>query len=242
MIITLCIPCVDIHIPLLLKLLSSINNFTRKPDKIMIGLSPKFNDYDLFDEKKKILQLYPQLPIDIIVQTTKTNAAQHLNIMGKVVKEGFIIRADADDVIHPQKLEIIESLVKKYPDTKLILHRCRVLTDKRDYTSKHFKLYENINFDDTLYTDVKYGNKGYDLISEDFSKKYNRAYDFLARSNWIVNGANSYHHSVFHDVVYENRSFAEDAIFNRDVTIKYEKTIFLDEKLVDILGSGTWRN
>ena len=144
MIITLCIPCVDKHIPLLIKLLGTVNEFTRKPDKIMIGLSPKFNNSDLLDEKKKILESYPELPIDIIVQTTKTNAAKHLNIMGNLVKEGFIIRADADDIIHPQKLEIIESVFKKYPDTKLVLHRFHG-SRKRDYSMKKFKIYSNLS-------------------------------------------------------------------------------------------------
>lgn len=241
MIITLCIPCVDKHIPLLLKLLSTINSFTRKPDKILISLSPKFSDSDLFDEKKKILESYPELHIDIIVQTQKTNAAQHLNIMGNIVKEGFIVRADADDIIHPQKFEIIEKIFDTYPDTKLVLHRCHV-SQQRDYSMKKLALYSELNFQNTTYTDVKYANKGYDLISDAFSKKYNKSNDFLAKSNCIVNGANSYHHSVFSDVVYENKPYAEDVTFNRDLTVKYEKTIFLDEKLVDIIGSGTWRN
>lgn len=159
-----------------------------------------------------------------------------------MIKEGFIIRADADDIIHPQKLEIIEKIISTYPDTKLILHRCYLLPGKRKYNMKQFKLYQNIDLSYMTYLDVKYGNKGYDLISEDFSKKYNRSIDFLARSNWIVNGANNYHHSVFNDIVYQNKAFAEDVTFNKEVTIKYQKTIFLDEKLVYIKGSGTWRN
>ena len=242
MIITLCIPCVDKHIPLLLKLLSTVDKFTRKPDKIMIGLSPKFNDSDLFKEKNEILKLYPELPIDIIVQTTKTNAAKHLNIMGKNVKEGYIIRADADDIIHPQKIEIIEQVINKYPDTKLILHRYTANYTERDYTMKNFILNNVIDFKDSIFFDVKYGNKAYDLISEDFSKKYNKPNDFLARSNWIVNGANSYSCSVFSDTEYKDIAFAEDSIFNKDLTIRYKKTIFLDLKLVDITSSRSWRN
>lgn len=241
MIITLCIPCVDKHIPLLLNLLGTINKFTRKPDKIMIGLSPKFNNNDLFDEKNKILQLYPKLPIVVIVQNTKTNAAKHLNIMGKMIHEGYIVRADADDIIHPQKLEIIEKIINKYPDTKLLLHRFHV-SRERDYSMNKFAMYSDLNFEDTIYTDVKYANKGYDLMSEDFSEKYKKSSDFLARSNWIVNGANNYHSSVFDDILYEDKPYAEDVAFNKTITIKYEKTIFLDEKLVDIVGSGTWRN
>jgi hypothetical protein len=239
--ITICIPCVDKHIPLLLNLLKTMHNFTRKPDKIMIGLSPKFNNTDLIIEKNKIIELFPNLPLEIIVQTQKTNAAMHLNIMGNMVKEGFIVRADADDIIHPQKLEIIEKILNVYPDTKLILHRFHV-SQERDYSMKKLTPYKIMNFDDKIHTDVKYGNKGYDLNSNSLSKKYNRSIDFLAKSNWIVNGANNYSPTVFKDVQYENKPYAEDSTFNRDVTVKYNKTIFLNEKLVDIVGSGTWRN
>ncbi len=101
---------------------------------------------------------------------------------------------------------------------------------------KQFSWYHEFNFDNNIHTDVKYGNSGYALHSASFSKKYNRDISFLARSNWIVNGANNYSHTIFDDVEYVNKSWAEDVIFNRDVTIKYGKTIFLDEKLVDIKG------
>ena len=239
--ITICIPCVDIHIPLLLKLLSTIDSFTRKPDKIMISLSPKFDNNDLVEEKNMILALFPHLPLDIIVQTNKTNAAKHLNIMGNMIKDGYIIRADADDIIHSQKLEIIEKILVDYPDTKLILHRCHVSTE-RDYSMKKLALYPTLHFKHVIHNDIKYGNTNHTETSESLSKKLNRPLDFLAKSNWIVNGANNYHYSVFNDLEYNNKPFAEDIEFNRNVTHKYDKTIFLDLKLVDIISSRTWRN
>ena len=236
--ITLCIPCVDKHIPLLINLLKTIPKFSRKPDNIMIGLSPKFNSIDLNNEKEKLFSLFPDLPLTIIVQNKKTHAAEHLNNMGKLINEGFIVRADADDVIHPQKLEVIEKILEKYPDTKLILHRW-YFSQKRDYSMTKFSYINDYSFKNEIFTDIKCENL---IISENFSKKYKREPDFLSKSNWIVNGANSYSFSVFKDVLYKNISFAEDTIFNRDVTRKYNKTIFLDIKLIDIISSGTWRN
>jgi len=69
--LTICIPCVDKHIPLLIKLLNTIDSFTREPDAIIIGLSPKFYINDLEKEKDKILKLFPTLPLEIIVQKKK---------------------------------------------------------------------------------------------------------------------------------------------------------------------------
>lgn len=241
--ITLCIPCVDQHVPLLLKLLGTINDFTRKPDKIMIGLSPKFNDSDLFDEKNKILQSYPELPIEIIVQTTQTNAATHLNIMGKLIKEGFIVRADADDIIHPQKLEIIEKIVNKNPDTKLLLHKVRSGSKERDYNIKNFNYIDCTNIENDIFKiETRIINERLLLCSDMLNKKYNRNnLDFLDRSNYIHYGACSYHFSVLQNIQYKNRNFSEDKIFSLDVTQFYNNTKYIDLYLNLFVPSGTWK-
>jgi len=103
-----------------------------------------------------------------------------------------------------------------------------------------FSYINDYSFKNEIFTDIKCGNVGYNIISENLSKKYKRGPDFMSRSNWIVNGANAYSFDV--DVLYVNKAFAEDVHFNRDVTRKYNKTIFLDIKLIDVKGSGTWRN
>lgn len=240
--ITLCIPCVDKHIPLLLKLLGTVDGFTRKPDKIMIGLSPKFNDSDLFKEKNKILQLYPELPIDIIVQITKTNAAKHLNIMGKNVKEGYIIRADADDIIHPQKIEIIEQVINKYPDTKLLLHKVRC-SNTRNYNVENFNHINCANIENNVFNvECKTINNSLLLCSDMLNKKYNRTLlEFLDRSNYIHYGACCYHVGVLQNIQYKNRNFAEDKIFSLDVTKHYSKTKYIDLYLNLYVPSQSWR-
>ena len=172
MIITLCIPCVDQHIPLLLKLLSTVDDFTRKPDKIIISLSPKFENYNLINKKDEILKQFSHLPLEILVQNKLTHAAMHLNIMGKMIKDGYILRADADDIIHPQKLEIIEKIVSIYPDTKLLLHKVRC-SKERNYNIKKFNYIDCANIEnDILNVESRIINNRLLLCSDMFNKKY----------------------------------------------------------------------
>ena len=118
-----------------------------------------------------------------------------------------------------------------------------ILSITEDSFELHF-LSENGIFSYNFLEDIIYYNESfsYKLPKKGIMLHYNKSNDFLARSNWIVNGANSYSCSVFSDTEYKDIAFAEDSIFNKDLTIKYKKTIFLDLKLVDITSSRSWRN
>lgn len=240
--ITLCIPCVDKHIPLLINLLKTIPKFSRKPDNIMIGLSPKFNNIELNTEKEKLLTLFPDLPLTIIVQNKKTIAAEHLNNMGKLINDGFIVRADADDIIHPQKLEIIEKILEKYPDTKLILHKCKLSTE-RNYNMTQFSNITDSCFKNFIFkTEAVQINNSIFLCSDLFNKKYNQTRkNFLDKCNCIHYGACCYSYDVLDNIQYEHRNWSEDRNFAKAVTKFYTKTIYLDIYLNKFTPSGSWR-
>ncbi len=238
--ITICIPCVDLHIPLLEKFLSTIIHFTRQPDEVIVSLSPKFENNNLQEKADKIVSTFNNLNLTFLIQDKITTAAMNLNKITEVATGDILVRCDADDIIHPQKLEIIEKTFKKYPETKLILHRW-IMTNEIDYTLKHFKHIDHLD-DKDIHLDIKPYNK-IDLQSISLSEKYKRDIEFLSKSNWITNGANVYTKEVANLIKYINRNFAEDKIFNNEVTKYFDKTIFLDCKLVNLspIGSGSWR-
>lgn len=238
--ICICIPCVDLHIPLLEKFLVTIVRFTRQPDEVIVSLSPKFETTCLQERADTLCNNFSNLNLKILVQPSITTAAINLNKIHEISTSDILVRCDADDIIHPQKLEIVESIFKKYPDTKLILHRW-IMSNKIDYSLIHFNHIEQLD-DNDVHLDIKPYNK-IDLQSISLSEKYKGGIELLSKSNWITNGANVYTKEVANRIKYINRNFAEDKLFNSEVTKYFKKTIFLDCKLIIIspIGSGSWR-
>lgn len=96
--IGLAIPCYNKHIPNLLQLLDSIEAQTRKPDVVSISCSstsegefPSLRDYGFA----------------VLVSTTpeRRNAAQNRNIAAGRLDTELISFFDADDTMHPQRIE-----------------------------------------------------------------------------------------------------------------------------------------
>ena len=166
--ICICIPCVDKHIVHLNNLLTSFEKFTRQPDEIMISLSPKFNNFDLNKKKEELLEKFPNKNLKILVQNKETNAATHLNIMAEKVESDIIVRSDADDTMHPQKIEVVHHIFTKYPNTKLLLHRWLTVTQNRNYELTNYSKIDINNIE--IFDDVKIA-KGIDIMSLNFSKK-----------------------------------------------------------------------
>tara|TARA_Y100000816_G_C26107818_1_gene589428 strand:- start:3935 stop:4657 length:723 start_codon:yes stop_codon:yes gene_type:complete len=238
--ICICIPCVDKHIPLLNKFLETIPKFTYIPDEVCISLSPKFDKtLNLDDEKNKLMQKFSNLNLKILVQDKITQAAMNLNKLSEIAESDILVRCDADDIIHPQKLEIIKTIFEKYPDTKLLLHAW-FIKQHRDYSMSTFSFIDISNLDNEIYNDIQ-TFKIMDLKSEKYSKKFNKNIDFIASQNLIVNGANAVHKCVFNDIKYPDQNYGEDKRFNYALTNHFNKTIFLNLKLMHIIGSGTWR-
>jgi len=125
------IPCYNKHIPQLLTLLESIENQTRKPDGVSICCSStKSNEFP-------VLKDYG-FPIHIAIMEGRKNTAENRNIAFKRFADMDAISFfDADDIMHPQRLEFIELALEKGAD--IVLH---------NYTMKEvkqFELYETAN-------------------------------------------------------------------------------------------------
>jgi len=93
------IPCYVKHIPKLLELLDSIEQQTRKPDVVSISCSSTGDEFPL-------LRNYG---FAIIVSTCKErrNAGQNRNIAARRLDTDLISFFDADDHMHPQRIEAL---------------------------------------------------------------------------------------------------------------------------------------
>jgi glycosyltransferase involved in cell wall biosynthesis len=112
------IPCFCDHVPLLLQLLYSIEAQTRLPDRVVVSCSSTVGSVQT-----------PQysFPLTIIVTEDKKNAAQNRNIaINHLMDMDYVTFMDADDIMHPQRLEIIANVLD-YTGCDIVLHH--FLTD-----------------------------------------------------------------------------------------------------------------
>jgi len=115
------IPAYKGHIKELFNLLDSIQNQTKLPDKVIVSCSStKDSDFELnlYSEKMK---LYTFL-FEIIITEKKKNAAQNRNIAASKLSDmEYITFIDADDIMHPQRIEILLKVFQEH-DSDIILH------------------------------------------------------------------------------------------------------------------------
>lgn len=158
----------------------------------------------------------------------------------KIVTGDIIIVNDADDIMHPQKLEIIENIFTKYPDKMLLLHGYIVKVD-RDYSLNYCNKIDinKIN----IYTNIRSNtnaNKGTypPVFIEDFDYKKIQPHQlftstFATFSKKILENI-KYHvdesrYNNTHNVT--TRTACEDTIIVRDIHNLYKNTIYIDPVL-----------
>ena len=231
--LSLCIPCVDKHIPLFEKLITSIQYYTRKPDEIICSISPKFLKLNLSEEKKRLENKYNDLNLTILVRDTKTNCSENLNNCFDHVSGDIILITGADDIIHPQKCEIMEKLFTEYSDIKMILHNLHS-GNTRDYNLKIFKnvVLENIR----LYRNINSIENGCGCSNSEYEEATNKKFGH----NYVC-GAATVHRDCIKKIKFENIPYAEDAIFVANVNYFFKKTIYIDVKLMSYCPSMTWK-
>jgi glycosyltransferase involved in cell wall biosynthesis len=111
--IGIAIPCFIKHINACYRLLDSINEQTRLPDQVIVSCSSsKLSDF--------ILKTY-KFPLIVLVTSEHQNAAQNRNKAADHLDTDIITFIDADDSMHPQRLEAIEQAFQD-PGTMIVLH------------------------------------------------------------------------------------------------------------------------
>jgi GT2 family glycosyltransferase len=107
------IPCYNGHINQLYVLLDSIEKQTILPDKVVVSTSStkEFKNNNIYS-----------FPLEIIVVEEKNNAAKNRNRAASFLTDmDFISFIDADDVMHPQRIEMLLKVFKEH-DSDIILH------------------------------------------------------------------------------------------------------------------------
>ena len=118
--ITLGIPCIPPDIKNLEKLIINSNEQSRIPDEIIISLSESSDIQGKQLEKK--LNKISQSPIKIITTPHKAYAGINRNTIAKHSNCDYISYIDSDDIMHPERLKLIEQTLIKYNKPIGLLH------------------------------------------------------------------------------------------------------------------------
>lgn len=106
------IPCYNKHIPQLLSLLDSLEEQTRKPDSVSVSCSST--------EEFPTLREY-SFPVRVYTTKERQNPAKNRNIAARLLMDTDILSFfDADDTMHPRRLEALEYAFQEPCD--IVLH------------------------------------------------------------------------------------------------------------------------
>jgi glycosyltransferase involved in cell wall biosynthesis len=133
--IGIAIPCYKFHIPALGRCLKAIAEQTRLPDEVVVSCSSSVADdipgYSL------------PFPFRVIVTQERKNAAENRNIAAAALTTDIISFFDADDIMHPQRLEAIEKAFTSVSDCDIVLHSYLEGSEKPWMTHTDFQIHAN---------------------------------------------------------------------------------------------------
>lgn len=109
------VPCYHGHVRILQNLLDSIEKQTRKPDMVVVSCS------GVSDKDVPYRQENYSFPLKIVTTILKLSSAQNRNIAVDNLDTHIVSFIDADDQMHPQRIEILERAFQEN-DIVLLLH------------------------------------------------------------------------------------------------------------------------
>jgi len=111
--IGIAICCYKGHLPYLARLLYSLEQQTRQPDQVVVSCSSA--------NKDDIPIIQCPFPLTIVTHAEKKNASQNRNYAAWSLSTDIVCFFDADDVMHPQRLEWIERGFQDH-NTMILIH------------------------------------------------------------------------------------------------------------------------
>ena len=111
--LSVCVPCLPRDIPKLENLLKSIAAQTVRPHEVVIALS-ETDDKSANQLRHRLSEIFP-----VVVTSTIEYAGSNRNRAATFATSSILSFIDADDEMHPQRLEIVSQLIEQG-------HRCVV--------------------------------------------------------------------------------------------------------------------
>ena len=213
--ISVVIPCYYKHFDELNELLDAYASQTQRPDEVVISLS-EANKVDTKEIEKLRNSSWPFL-VQLIQSSNRYFAGENRNIGVGNAKYELVILQDADDLPHPQRVEIISMLFDTY-DFDHLIHFFNMSTEETSQ-QRTWKLYDRKY---VLKKAVFMGN--YDSL---YSQRWRR------KNSLPHNGNIAIKRSIFEDVSWTGIREGEDEQFNRKIYATSNKCLFVRLPLVN---------
>lgn len=206
---SLIIPCHYKHAVNLAPLLSMYENQTRLPDEVVISISEAY----LLGEGilEGLQNIRWAFPVTIVVSNSHKYAGENRNTACEIASGDLFIFQDADDIPHPQRVEIIHHLFSVFEIDHLMHEFIKIYPDM---TAIAFAPLSNF---ESLY-----------LANP-------KTFDPVWYSNRFTNGNIAYSRKVFEKVKWTDKPRQQDTEFNRKVYENFDTCMTLGATLYGYL-------
>lgn len=217
-IISVGIPCIFKHIKFLDKIIININEQVLLPYEIIISIS-EINNYDINNLQKNLNKL-SKIDVKIISTEKKQYAGENRNICGNHCNTEVISFIDADDLMCPNRIKVLEEIYNKY-NYDMLFH---------SYTNNLLKCSNSISIIKDKDINYQYYKlKQYDKVNENIS---------IYLEGEIAHGHITIKSSILNKYPFDHKGYGEDTryihtIFKNDLNVislpYYKGTAYLSE-------------
>lgn len=203
--ISVIIPCYYKHAKQLYFLLKMYENQTRLPDEVVISLSEtcRIPSAQLAPLKNELWAF----PVTLIASERQQYAGENRNIACSVATGDVFLCQDADDVPHPQRVEMVHYFFSTY-NIDHLMHRYKMINaDDNSISFKHYSDFSTIPF------------------------THFRTHDLAKKAGRLTNGNIAIARHVFEKLQWEIQPRAEDSPFNRTAYKLFRKCIVIQATL-----------
>lgn len=227
--ISIVIPCYPPHIKYLRSTLNDIINQTLVPKEVILAISGinKLLETDIFNKFNEQLKSK-----NIIFKIVSTNLHQYAGInrnMGAQLADNeFIMFIDADDNIHPQKIEITKYYLDKY-NPNVLIHN-HIKRARRNIFKKIITNYTlaNVTTNDDIHK-ATFNNITEAELNDDIIKIC-----IPLKNAKVTHGYPTIKKSILETITYTKMKRAQDCKFLTDVLWNIGGMIHINLKLVNI--------
>jgi|GEM_PF-1608836 len=204
--VSVIIPCYYKHAPLLYPLLALYEQQTRLPDEVVISLSQAH----LVDVQviKNIENRQWSFPVKLIMTDEKKYAGENRNIACEDATGSVFMCQDADDIPHPQRVEIITHFFNNYPVDHLLHQWVEVLPEDTGASFAEYNDLEHISF------------------------AYHKNFHELWHCGHFTNGNVAIARHVFDTVRWSSKRRGQDTLFNEKVYRQFSNGIAIQAVLL----------
>lgn len=131
------IPCHAPYLRYLERCLKSIKHQTMLPDLIVISISSFSGDIS------QIVETVAPIPVKVLQTDQNYTPGQNRNAIIDATAEASIVSfIDADDMIHPQHVEVVSKIFDENPEQHVLLMSFRRNKNKETFTAEDYKTIE----------------------------------------------------------------------------------------------------